>query len=61
MRRWLFLYLAIAFGILIPVVSYHVISEHQPKTILIFALPIYALFSWAAYSAFKKLSKTKSK
>jgi hypothetical protein len=58
-RRWWMLYLAMAFVILIPVMSYHVITEGLPKKILLFVIPMYILLAWSFYTAFENLSKPK--
>jgi hypothetical protein len=52
------LYCAIGFVILIPVMSYHIISEGQPKKILLFVIPTYILLAWSFFAVFKAI-KTK--
>ncbi|WP_433972311.1 hypothetical protein [Tunturiibacter lichenicola] len=58
-RRWWMGYQAIAFVILIPIMSYHVIAEHLPKKILLFVIPCYLLLAWSYFTIFKNLSNPK--
>jgi hypothetical protein len=48
-RAWT-LYQAMAFVVLIPVVSYKVVALGLPKKILLFVIPAYALLAWSFYS-----------
>jgi hypothetical protein len=57
--RWWMGYQAIAFVILIPVMSYHVIAGHLPKKILLICIPCYALLAWSSFTVFKRASKPK--
>jgi hypothetical protein len=57
--RWLYLYLTVAFLALVPIMSYHIISEGLPKTILLVTTPVYLLLSWSSYSVYKAKSKPK--
>ncbi|HEY3930516.1 MAG TPA: hypothetical protein VGL89_19240 [Candidatus Koribacter sp.] len=58
-KRWIAkgytLYAAVGFVILIPVMSYHVISEGLPKKILFFVIPGYLVLAWFFYSVFKNI------
>ncbi|MDP9162083.1 MAG: hypothetical protein M3O09_17890 [Acidobacteriota bacterium] len=53
--RWLTLYLSVAFIALIPIMSYHVVRENQPKKILLLVIPCYVLLAWSFYAGFKTL------
>jgi hypothetical protein len=58
-RRWWMGYQAIAFVVLIPVISYYVITEHLPKKILLICIPCYALMAWSCYTIYKNASRPK--
>ena len=58
-RRWWMGYQAIAFVVMIPVICYVVISQGQPKKILLIVIPGYILLAWSYYAAFKNTSKSK--
>lgn len=53
--RWWQLYQAIAFIALIPLMSYHVVSQGLPKKILLFVIPCYIVLAIAFYKAYKGL------
>ena len=55
--RWWMLYQAIAFLALIPIMSHHVIVEGQPKKILLFCIPVYAVLAYGSYRIYRALSK----
>ena len=59
LRRWWMGYQAIAFVVLIPVMSYYVIMEGLPKKILLFVIPCYILLAWSYYTIFKNASRPK--
>jgi hypothetical protein len=52
-------YRAIAFVVLIPVMSYSVVKEGLPQTTLLFVIPCYILLAWSFYMVFKNASKPK--
>ena len=49
------LYAAVGIVVLMPFMSYHVISEGLPKKILLFVIPAYAILAWSFFAAFKGL------
>ncbi len=51
--KWFALYCSIGFIVLIPVMSYHVITQHLPKKILLIVLPLYALLAWSSFTFYK--------
>jgi ABC-type nitrate/sulfonate/bicarbonate transport system permease component len=55
--RWWMGYQAIAFIALIPIMSYHVIAQGQPKKILLFCIPCYVVLAWGCYQIYRALSK----
>jgi hypothetical protein len=57
LRRWWMLYQTIAFIALIPIMSYHVIAEGQPKKILLICIPAYAVLAYGSYQLYKAFSK----
>ena len=59
-KRWIYLYLSVAFIVAIPVMSYKVIGMGAPKKVLLFVIPCYLLLSWSFYYTFKSFSKKKS-
>jgi hypothetical protein len=52
-RRWVYLYLALAFTVLISVMSYRMINQGLTKTVLLFVDPCYLLLTWGCFKAFK--------
>jgi hypothetical protein len=52
-KRWIYLYLSVAFIVGIPFMSYKVITMGAPKTVLLIVIPGYLLLSWSFYSIFK--------
>ena len=59
--RVLSLYYAVAFIVLIPAMTYEVLKERWPKTILVIRIPAYALLSWSFYKTFKATGGFKRK
>ncbi len=55
-KRWIYLYLSVAFIVGIPVMSYKMITMGLPKTVLLILIPGYLLLSWSFYSMFKSRS-----
>jgi hypothetical protein len=59
LRRVWTLYQAIAFVVLVPVMSYYVVTRGLPKKILLFIIPAYIVMAWANYKSFKVRSNLK--
>jgi hypothetical protein len=57
LNRWIYLYLSVAFIVLVPVMSYKMIASGLPKTVLLFIIPAYLLLSWSFYSIYKSRSR----
>ena len=55
-KRWIYLYLSVAFIVGILVMSYKMITMGLPKTVLLILIPGYLLLSWSFYSMFKSRS-----
>jgi hypothetical protein len=49
------LYFSIAFIMLIPIMSYHVVTHGLPKSILLIVIPFYLLLSVSFYKTFKAM------
>jgi phosphatidylserine synthase len=56
-KRWIYLYLSVAFIVAIPFMSYKVITMSVPKTLLLITIPAYLLLSGSFYYMFKSRSK----
>ena len=56
-KRWIYLYLSIAFIVMIPAMSYKMITSGLPKTVLLFIIPAHLLLSWSFYSIYKSRSR----